>query len=138
MVETLSGLEKGTIEARPQDNSLASRAPLLKKDDGRIDWSLSAREIFNRVRGLLPWPGAHTVFRGKKLQVWRARPNPAESADSAASCGQLWVEQDRVSVVCGGGKSLELLELQMEGKRRVGAADFIRGARPQAGEHLSS
>ncbi|MCH7979009.1 MAG: methionyl-tRNA formyltransferase, partial [Acidobacteria bacterium] len=138
MIETLKGLEKGTLIARPQDNSLASRAPLLKKDDGRIDWSLSAQEIFNRVRGLLPWPGAHTVFRGKKLQVWRAKPNPAESADSAVSCGQLLAEQDRVSVACGGGTSLQLLELQMEGKRRVVAADFIHGARPQAGELLFS
>ncbi|MCH8266155.1 MAG: methionyl-tRNA formyltransferase [Acidobacteria bacterium] len=138
MIETLKGLEKGTLIARPQDNSLASRAPLLKKDDGRIDWSLSAQEIFNRVRGLLPWPGAHTVFRGKKLQVWRAKPNSAESADSAVSCGQLLAEQDRVSVACGGGTSLQLLELQMEGKRRVVAADFIHGARPQAGELLFS
>ncbi len=138
MIETLKGLENGALVARPQDNSLASRAPLLKKDDGRIDWNLSAQGIFNRVRGLLPWPGAHTAFRGKKLQVWRARPNPAESRDSAASCGQLVIEQDHVSVACGGGTSLELLELQMEGKRRVGAADFIHGVRPQAGEHLSS
>lgn len=138
MIETLTGLEKGVLVARPQDNSLATRAPLLKKEDGRIDWSLSAQEIFNRVRGLLPWPGAHTALRGKKLQVWQARPNTAESAEISVSCGQLRVEQDRVSVACGGGTSLELLELQMEGKRRVGAADFIHGARPQAGEHLSS
>ena len=136
VIETLSRMEKGTLTARPQDDSLATRAPLLKKDDGRIDWNLSAPEIFNRVRGLLPWPGVFTTFRGKKLQVWRARPNPAGSLDSTAPCGQLLAERDRAWVACGGGTSLELLELQMEGKRRVGVADFVHGMHICSGEQF--
>jgi len=74
MVETLRGLEAGRIMPQPQDNSRASRAPLLKKEHGQIDWSMTAQQIANRIRGFLPWPGCYTGFRGKKLQIWRANP----------------------------------------------------------------
>ncbi len=144
MVETLQGLESGKLIARPQDNSRASRAPLLKKEHGLIDWKLSAREIFNRVRGFLPWPGAYTSFRGQKLQIWWAKPGefPANQSrdregavsppNQAPSPGELIVERDDLRVVCGGGTILALLEVQLEGKRRMPAAEFLRGARPRA------
>ena len=70
MVETLRRLDRGEITPTPQDNSQATLAPPLKKEDGRIDWSLSARKTYNRIRGLQPWPGAFTTFRGKKCQIW--------------------------------------------------------------------
>src|SRR5215471_174950 len=73
MVETLHGLEAGTVIARPQDHSQSSLAPILKKEDGLIDFGRTAREISNRLRGFQPWPGAFTSFRGKKLTVWAAR-----------------------------------------------------------------
>ena len=131
VVRTLHGLEAGTIQPRKQDNSRASLAPILKKEDGRIDFSLSAREILNRLRGFQPWPGAHSQFRGKNLQMWRAA-----EIDRALPASELKVEGDHLFVGCGGDTVLELLELQVEGKKRTSAADFVRGYRPQAGEKL--
>ncbi len=135
MIETLKGLETGTLKPQPQDNSRATRAPLLKKEHGRIDWNFSATEIFNRVRGFLPWPGAYTSFRGQKLQIWWAKPH-ADVSDTAAVPGELVEWQNGLRVVCGGGTRLQLLEVQLEGKRRISAAEFARGARPQPGERL--
>ena len=136
MVETLEELPAGKLAARPQDNARASRAPLLKKEDGLIDWKLTAAQIFNRIRGFDPWPGAYTGFRGKKLQIWRARPHG--SFDSGASPGQLLIGKGELRVVCGGATTLELLEVQLEGRRRMGAAEFLRGVQVQAGELLRS
>jgi len=131
MVETLRGLQAGAIRPRAQDNSQASLAPILQKEDGLIDFSRSAAEIFNRVRGFQPWPGAHTRFRGKGLEIRRARP-----ASEALPAAELRVQADRLLVGCGQGSSLELLELQLEGKKRTPARDFIHGYRLQAGEKL--
>ena len=153
MIQTIQGLENGSLQAQPQDNSRASRAPLLRKEHGRIDWNLSAAEIFNRVRGFLPWPGAFTEFRGQKLQIWWALPDDRLSyigripelqaqghsdveASAELAAGQLTVHGEHLRVHCGGGTRLLLLEVQLEGKRRMPAADFIRGARPRVGEHL--
>lgn len=145
MMETLQGLEAGKLVAQPQDNSRASRAPLLKKEDGLIDWNWSAQQIFNRIRGFLPWPGAYTGFRGKKLQIWRAKPSLGQladqsrdrkGADNVPSPGQLLVHGDALHVACGEGTALELLEVQLEGRRRMAATDFIHGSHPQTGERL--
>jgi methionyl-tRNA formyltransferase len=132
MVETLRGLRAGTIHPRPQDDSQASLAPILKKEDGLVDFSRSAEEIFNRIRGFQPWPGAHTKFRGKSLQIIKARP-----VSEALPPAELQTRVDRLLVGCGQKTSLEFLELQLEGKKRTSAADFVRGYRPQPGEKLS-
>ena len=134
MLETIEGLKAGTLIPRPQDNTLASRAPLLKKEDGLIDWNLTATQVFNRIRGFGPWPGAYTGFRGKKLQIWRAKPHG--SFDSGASPGQVLIGKDALRVVCGGATTLQLLEVQLEGRRRMSAAEFLRGAQAQPGESL--
>ena len=131
IVETLRGLEAGTIHARKQDDSQSSLAPILKKEDGLIDFARSAREILNRLRGFQPWPGAYTKFRGKNLQVLKVR-----EASVALRPGELHIEKDRLLVGCGGNSSLELLELQIEGKKRTAARAFIPGYRPKAGEKL--
>lgn len=151
MVETLKGLEAGKITPQPQDNSRASRAPLLKKEHGQIDWSMTAQQIANRIRGFLPWPGCYTGFRGKKLQVWRAQKaspsRPAlrdEQAGSGTderpgprpSPGQLVVHGDLLHVACGESTILEILEVQLEGRRRMTAAEFVHGSRPRTGESL--
>jgi methionyl-tRNA formyltransferase len=138
MVETLRGLEKGTVHPVPQDHSQATLAPILKKEDGRMDFARSARELFNRWRGFQPWPGAFTIFKGKTLQVHRAQP--VQRAEKLIP-GQIAVEGTRLFVGCGknGDKSstsLELIEVQLEGKRRVTAQEFINGYRPQSGDHL--
>ena len=131
MVETLRGLQAGKITRHAQDDAQATLAPILKKEDGLIDFLRSAAEIFNRMRGFQPWPGAYTRFRGKNLQILEARP-----VEGAVPPAELLVESNRLLVGCGNTTALELLELQLEGKKRSAACDFIHGYRPHAGEKL--
>jgi len=131
MIETLRGLQTGTVHPRPQDDSRSTLAPLLKKEDGLIKFSRPAVEICNRLRGFQPWPGAFTSFRGKNLHVWAARP-----AATVLPPGDMKVDGDRLLVGCGQGTSVEILELQPEGKKRMSARDFIHGYHPTTGEKL--
>jgi methionyl-tRNA formyltransferase len=133
MRDTLQVLQAGAVHPTPQDNTKASLAPILKKEDGEVDFHRSAEEIWDRLRGFQPWPGAYTNFRGRNLQVWDAKPlhrllNEAELA----------VEADRLIVGCGKGTALDLLEVQPEGKKRMAARDFVHGYRPQSGEQLGA
>jgi methionyl-tRNA formyltransferase len=130
IVDTLRGLQASTITPRPQDHERATLAPILKKEDGRIDFQLSAREICNRLRGFKPWPGAFATFRGKNLQIWDA----AVSHHSIPR-GELLVDGDGFFVGCE-ASALELLEVQLEGKKRMATRDFIHGYRPKTGEKL--
>jgi len=132
MVETLRGLAAGTVQPRPQDHSQATHAPILKKEDGQIDFHRTAQEICNRLRGFQPWPGAFTTFRGRNLHVWAAKP-----LAHALSAGELAVEADHLLVGCGASTALELLEVQPEGKKRMPARDFVHGYRPR-GEKLGT
>jgi methionyl-tRNA formyltransferase len=131
MVETLQCLQAGTVRPRPQDHAAASLAPILQREDGLIDFRRSAVEICNRLRGFQPWPGAYTTFREKNLQVWAAK-----ASGRAAPPRQIRIEGSRLFVGCGAETSLELLEVQLEGKKRVPATDFLNGYRPQPGELL--
>lgn len=133
MIETLRRLERGEIEPRPQDSQLATLAPLLKKEDGRIDWSIEAKEIAWRVRGLRPWPGAFTTFRGQNLHLWAARPSPTP-APTQLEPGTLVAEGGCLRVACGGRTQLEVKELQLESRKRVSARDFLNGVRLAPGE----
>ena len=133
MLDTLRGFHGKTIQPLPQDNSQATLAPILKKEDGLVDFSRTADEIFNRMRGFQPWPGAHTKFRGKNLQILKAQPG-REKISPAEIC----IEADRMVVGCGHDTSLDLLEVQLEGKKRSSARDFIHGYRLQSGEKLGS
>ncbi|HEX9120577.1 MAG TPA: methionyl-tRNA formyltransferase [Terriglobales bacterium] len=135
MVETLAGLKAGTITPREQDDAQATLAPILKKEDGLIDFRRSAREICNRLRGFQPWPGAYTTFRGKNLNVWAAMP--VESGEALAP-EQIRVEHDRLFVGCGVNSVLELLTVQPDGKKRMAARDFVHGYHPKTGEHLGT
>ena len=136
MVETLRGLAQGTLAARPQDNAATTLAPMLTRQDGRIDFSRTARQIYDRWRGFQPWPGAHTTLRGKKLIVHRMQV--VEGGVAKGGVGSLRVEGDAMTVVCAGGSLLALDEVQMEGKRRMTAAEFLRGHQVKSGERLSS
>jgi len=129
MVETLHGLSEGKIQPRAQDNARATLAPILKKDDGRISFANSAREIHDRMRGFQPWPGAFTRFRGKNLNVWAARV-----VEQKVAPGKLMVSGAQLFAGCGQGTALELLEVQTEGKRRMAVKDFIHGYRLRTGE----
>ena len=132
-VETLRGLQTSSVYPRQQDHAQATLAPILKKEDGLMDFSRPATEILNRLRGFQPWPGAYAKFRGKNLQIWKAA-----ALDRALPTPALAVEGDRLLVGCGQGTAIELLELQLEGKKRTPTADFLRGYRPQPGERLGS
>jgi methionyl-tRNA formyltransferase len=133
IVQTLRGLQAGTIHTHPQENACASLAPILKKEDGLVDFSLSAQEIINRIRGFQPWPGAYTRFRGKTLQILKARPLVTNGPAVAA---ELSINGDRLLVGCARNTSLELVEIQLEGKKRTTGHDFIQGYRPKAAEKL--
>src|SRR5580693_3197801 len=141
MTETLRGLAAGTISPRPQAHELASSAPLLKKEDGRLDWSRSAQEIFNRIRGFAPWPGAYTSFRGQTCHIW-GEPAPADLGEERRKqakpnvAGTLLVERNAAMVHCGGATYLRLLGVKLEGRKRVSAAEFINGAHLFSGEHF--
>jgi len=129
LVRTLEGLAAGSIVPEKQDSAQATYAPLLKKEDGPIDWSQPAAAIHNRVRGLQPWPGAYTRFRGQALHIWRARRLKITGAP-----GRLIGLRPPV-VGCGEG-ALELVEVQLEGRKRMPAADFANGHRLAENEEL--
>jgi methionyl-tRNA formyltransferase len=132
LIETLRALISGGVKPSPQDDAQATLAPLLTKEDGRIDFARTAQEIANRQRGFQPWPGAFTTFRGKLFTVHAARPG----IGLKLSPGELLANEDSLYVGAGQGTSLELLEAQLEGKKRMSARDFANGYRPVAGERL--
>ena len=133
MIETLRGLETGQVKPTPQDHSRATLAPILKKEDGRMDFSRSAYELFDRMRGFRPWPGAFTTFKGKNMQVHRAEP--VVNADRFPP-GSIAVHDARVVVECGQDTALNLIEVQLDGKRRMSAQEFLNGYRPKPGDRL--
>jgi len=125
LVRTLAALENGAAHPEPQDDSRATLAPILKKEDGRICWQYSAQRIHNLIRGFQPWPGAHTVFRGQSIHLWRSRL--AQQRWSLPP-GAL-VHEKGVFAIGGDGASLELLEVQLEGRKRMPADVFANGHR---------
>jgi methionyl-tRNA formyltransferase len=135
MVETLPKLIRAEIQRQPQDHAQATFAPILKKEDGRIDWKLGAEEIGWRVRGLRPWPGAYTSFRSKNLHIWSASPATGQ-VRLGDEPGTLLPDRGTLRVVCGLGTLLEVHELQLEGRKHLPARDFVNGARPLPGEKL--
>ena len=132
MVETLAGLAEGTLIGRKQDEAQATLAPILTREDGAIDFSRTARQIYDRWRGFEPWPGAHTRLRGKKLIVHRMHVG----AEDGIEAGVLRVARDEMAVGCGGRGSVVFDEVQMEGKRRMSAEEFLRGFQIRSGERL--
>jgi len=133
MIPTLEGLNTGTLRSIPQDHTKSSLAPILKKEDGQIDFQRSAAAICNRLRGFQPWPGAYTQFRGKNLQIWRA-----QTVDRNLPSAEIAIDHDRLLVGAAPATAVEFLEVQLEGKKRTPARDFIHGYRPQPGEKLGS
>jgi methionyl-tRNA formyltransferase len=127
MVHVLDRLD--TFTPQPQDHSSATLAPIMRKEDGLIDWSMSARRIVDRVRGFQPFPTAFTMFRGARLTIWRA-----VEIDGRGDPGSiLTAKADELIAACGSG-AIRIEELQAEGKRRMAARDFINGLKPEIGE----
>jgi len=125
----------GSITPRPQDDTQATLAPILKREDGLIDFSCTATGAWNRLRGFQPWPGAFTKFRGKMLHLHAAIPMLAATTVAPA---HFTVDNDRLLVGFAHGTALEVQELQVEGKKRMWARDFINGYHPTSEETLGS
>jgi len=125
IVETLIGLDAGTLRPTPQNNAEATLAPIMTRDDGLIHWQASAAEIYNRARGFLPWPGAWTTFRGQRFNIWRCR---LAQPQADREPGELYAQGRRLYAATGDG-ALELLEVQNEGRKRMDAAAFLNGQR---------
>jgi methionyl-tRNA formyltransferase len=130
VVETLAGLASETIQPRPQSEEGVTFAPILSREDGRIDFaSRTARELYNRWRGFQPWPGAFSSLDGKKFIVHCMGLPDAENiaAPNDAPPGQIYIHDHRMFAACARGTWIELIEVQLEGKKRMSAADFLRG-----------
>ena len=134
VVKTLAGLEDGSITPKAQDHAHATLAPILQREDGRMDFAArTATEMHNRWRGFQPWPGAFTSLDGKKLIVHRMAVVHAPQFEIAdAEPGRVLTREQRMFVACAQGTWLEFEEVQLEGKKRVPAADFLRGLQPAA------
>jgi len=132
MEETLRQLCAGTLQREVQDDSQSTYAPMMKKEDGRVDWNRSSAEIHNQVRGLDPWPGAYTSLNGELLKL--ARTSPEANGDAAPGT-VIAADKDGVRIACGNG-SLLVRELQLAGRKRLGAADFLRGCALEPGASL--
>jgi methionyl-tRNA formyltransferase len=155
MLKTLRGLSSGTIAPRSQNHQAATYAPLLKKEDGRIDWQRPAKEIFNRIRGFAPWPGASTTFRGQACQIWGepldADKSPQFSPEqtpqqpqgqkvgeilrAANTAGAVEVPPNWL-VICGHTTLLRLTAVKLEGRKQISSAEFAHGARLTSGDHF--
>ena len=133
LIDTLEGLEKDAIRPEKQDSELATLAPILKKDDALIQWTAPAQRIHNRVRGMQPWPGAHTRFRDRLLHIWLSR---LTDFDWPGAPGQLRSTRDGLFASAGDGRWLKLLEVQMEGRKKLSAVEFARGQRVADNETL--
>ena len=133
MVKTLWRLEEGSIYPEPQNHEIATLAPILKREDGWMDFSRSAKQLYDRWRGFQPWPGAHTTLRGKKLIAHKVRV-----ADETfhGEPGEIVVRGDLMMVRCADATMLAFDEVQLEGKKRMSAAEFLRGFQLKSGERL--
>jgi methionyl-tRNA formyltransferase len=140
VIDSLLRLDRGEITPRPQDNSLATHAPLLKKENGNLDWSLPAAQLYNRIRGFDPWPGAYTYFRGQQCRVWGrpAKISPqGELLHPTNVPGTLLHDSDGFFVACGQSTWLRVETIQLQGKKRITAREFANGARLSSGESFT-
>ena len=144
MLETLRGITEGTLVAQPQNHVRASYAPLLKKEDGRIEWTRPAQEIYNRMRAFTPWPGAYTTLRGRTCHI-AAEPVSNEmtetrsgesSARETAAPGTPRVTPAGLLVWCGSATRLRVLSVKQEGGKNIDAVEFAHGARLTEGERF--
>jgi methionyl-tRNA formyltransferase len=131
--ETLMNLE--SLKPIPQQHEIATLAPIMKKEDGLIDWNLSANDIFNRVRGFQPFPGSFTFWNGKKLTIWKSSVSELENVETRSG-DVIDAKGDSLVISCGNRTVLRIDELQLEGKNRMKTRDFLNGIKILHGERL--
>ena len=134
LMETLERI--GEIDPQQQDEGLASFAPIMKREDGLIDWSLNSKQINDRVRGFQPFPSSFTTYKGQRVTIWEAKAIGQIPSNDLPAGTVRSIENRSLSIACGGSSSLSVAELQPEGKRRMSAADFINGSRVQVGDRF--
>jgi methionyl-tRNA formyltransferase len=136
IAETLLRFDRQEISPVPQEGKSATYAPILKKENGRIDWKLAAQQIYNRMRGFAPWPGSYATFRGQTCQLWgRPEVNDAESAHG--SPGEIFLSSKAIHIECGEKTRLRMESIQIEGRKKVSVREFANGARIIPGEKFA-
>jgi len=132
VIDSLLRLDRGEIAPHPQDNALASHAPMLKKEDGNLDWSLPPAKLYNRIRGFDPWPGAYTYFRGQLCRLWGRPANrdvQPQLSQPNSNPGVIVFDSGGLYVGCGDSTWLRVENIQLQGKKRISAKEFANGAR---------
>jgi methionyl-tRNA formyltransferase len=135
ITESLLRFARGEIAPAPQDPTNVSYAPILKKENGRIDWELPAQQIYNRMRGFTPWPGSYSTFRGQTCHLW-GRPETQGMAVEQFMPGEIVSLPKEIYAVCGEGTCLRLVSVQIEGRKKISAREFANGAHLAAGERF--
>jgi methionyl-tRNA formyltransferase len=134
VLESLIKVERAELQPIPQDSSQASYAPLLTKEQGHIHWTQTAAQIYNRIRGFAPWPGAFSSLHGRSCHIW-GRPG-GRAAEAGQDVASMVVNDAAIDVVCGDHTLLRLDAVQMEGRKRISAQEFAHGARLRSGERF--
>jgi methionyl-tRNA formyltransferase len=135
ITESLLQFDRGAISPVAQELTNVSYAPILKKEDGRIDWSRPAQQIYNRMRGFTPWPGSYTTFRGQTCHLW-GRPAQSSPTRTEQPVGEISISGKEIEVTCGEGTFLRLESVQVEGRKKTSALEFANGARLGAGDRF--
>lgn len=131
LVRTLKGIADGSITPQKQDESQATHFSMLKKEDGKIDWNMSARAVHNHIRGVNPWPGAYTTFKDKTIKIWKSEVIEAKSCDS----GKVVKCDNVLDVACEDGV-VRILEMQIPGKKRMSTEQVLRGFDIECGDYF--
>ncbi len=135
IAETLRGLRDGTLAPKQQDHPAATRAPLLKKEDGLINWKQQAQVIYNRMRGFTPWPGAYSHFRGTTCHLLG---EPVSNSNDGLAPGRIFYDGKQLLVACSQQSFFRVSYVKQEGRKQVSAVEFANGARLQPGERFGN
>jgi methionyl-tRNA formyltransferase len=135
IAESLVRFDRGEISPIPQEEQGVSHAPILKKEDGRIDWARPAQQIYNRMRGFTPWPGSYSTFRGQISHLW-GRPETRGTAATSVVPGEIIPSTKGIYVICGEGTCLRLESVQVEGRKKISVREFANGARVTSGDRF--
>ena len=135
IAESLLQFDRGEIAPTPQDVKNATYAPILKKENGRIDWTQSAQQIYNRMRAFTPWPGSYSTFREQTCHLW-GRPETSGAAETHLPPGEIVPTSKELYIASGEGTHLRVESVQMEGRKKISAREFANGARILAGDRF--